>query len=133
MGYITHVAGELVITPPLAWREFKDSPFSPFPPAGDNRVELVLRVNEERVDTADGPLMRRTASALVMAPVDEYRANGLVELVQKAVDAFPGHEWSGRLDCEGEENADLWRVVVRDGHAVKVAPRIIWPDEEDDA
>ena len=133
MGYNTHVTGEFTITPPLAWQEFKDSPFSPYPPAGDYSIELVLRVDEENVDTADGPLLRRTASALVMSEIDEYRAHGLLEVVQRAVDAFPGHEFTGRLDCEGEENADLWRVVVRDGRAVKVVPRIVWPDEGDGA
>ncbi|MEV8394789.1 MULTISPECIES: DUF6205 family protein [unclassified Streptomyces] len=129
MSYVTCVTGEFTIGPPLNWGEIKGSPFSPFPPAGDNRIELVLRVDEETVETADGPLLRRTASALVMSEIDEYRADGLLKLVQRAVDSFPGHTFAGRLECEGEENADMWRVVVRDGRAVRVEPRIIWPDE----
>lgn len=131
MGYITHVRGEFGITPPLTWNEFKDSPFSPFPPAGDARIELVLRVDEETIETDDGPLLRRTASALVMSEIDEYRAHGLLELVQRAVDAFPGHSFTGRLDCEGEENTDLWRVIVRDGRALRIEPRIVWPEDGD--
>lgn len=131
MGYTTHVTGEFAIEPPLTWAEFKDSPFSPYAPAGDNRLELVLRVEEKAVKTDDGPLMKRTAVALAMVDIDEYRAHGLLDVVQQAIDAFPGHAFTGRLECEGEENTDIWRVVVRNGRAVKVTPRIVWPDEED--
>lgn len=133
MGYITHVRGEFTITPPLAWPEIKDSPFSPLSPAGDNRLELVLRIDEETVDTDDGTLLRRTASALVMVEIDEYRAHHLLDVVQRAVDSFPGHTFTGRLECEGEENTDIWRVIVRGHRAVKVQPRIVWPDEDGDA
>lgn len=130
MGYITHVTGEFAITPPLAWPEFKDSGFAPHNITDSYDPDLILRVAEESVDTDDGPLLRRTATALVMREIDEYRAYNLLDQVQKAIDSFPGHTFTGRLDCEGEENADIWRVVVRSGRAVKVEPRIVWPDEE---
>ncbi len=65
-----------------------------------------------------------------MREIDGYRADSLLDEVQVAIDAFPGHDWSGRLDCEGEQNGDMWRVVIRDGRAVKVKPRIVWPDED---
>ncbi|WP_055588668.1 DUF6205 family protein [Peterkaempfera griseoplana] len=127
MSYTTHVTGGFAITPPLTWREFQGSRF-----ASDNwrDSDVVLRVDEETVDTPDGPLLRRTASALVMREISEYRADGLLGDVQAAVDAFPGHKFTGRLNCEGEEAGDLWRVVVRDGRATKVEPRIVWPDDE---
>lgn len=130
MGYITHVTGEFAINPPLSWPEFKDSPFTPHNITKPYEPSLILRVDEEPVDTDDGPLLRRTASALVMREIDEYRARGLLDEVQQAVDSFSGHTWTGRLECEGEENTDLWRVVVRDGRAVEVRPRIVWPDED---
>jgi hypothetical protein len=127
MSYTTHVRGEFTIEPPLTWPEFKDSPFA----TDDRRAsDLVLRVDEQTIDTDDGPLLRRTATALVMREIDEYNSRNLLAQVQKAIDAFPGHAFTGRLDCEGEENTDLWRVVVRDGRAVKVEPRIVWPDED---
>jgi|SRR5579864_3404823 len=129
MSYTTRVTGEFAITPPLTWTEFQDSPF-----ASDHWIDaadLVLRVDEETVPTDDGPLLHRTASALVMREIDEYRERNLVNQVQQAVDDFPGHVWSGRLECEGEgeENTDLWRVVIRDGRAVKVEPQIVWPED----
>ena len=129
MGYTTHVTGEFAITPPLAWNEFKDSKFAPHNVQSSYDPSLILRVDEDSVDTDDGPLLRRTATALVMREIDEYRAYHLIDEVQEAVDAFPGHSWSGRLECEGEENTDIWRVVIRDGRAIRVEPRIVWPDE----
>jgi hypothetical protein len=124
MGYNTSVSGEIRIEPPLAWREFKDSPFT-----GTDK-DVTLHVDEETVTTDDGPLIRKTAIALVPTWEDSYKAYKLVEHVQEAIDAFPGHTFTGRLDCEGEENTDLWRVVIRDGRAVRVEPRIVWPDED---
>lgn len=124
MGYNTSVDGEIRINPPLTWREFKDSPF-----AGTGK-DVTFRVEEETVTTEDGPLIRRSAVALVPTWEDSYKAYHLVEHVQEVINAFPGHTFTGRLECEGEENTDLWRVVVRDGRAVKVTPRIVWPDED---
>lgn len=137
MGYTTRVTGEFAIDPPLTWHEIKGSPFS-FPSAlgrivreyHANEFDLALRVNEETVDTEQGTLVRRTASALVMRQIDEYRERDLVQQVQRIIDLFPGHTFTGRLECEGEENTDVWRVVVRDGRATRVEPRIVWPDEE---
>jgi hypothetical protein len=129
MGYITTVEGEFSITPPLAWNEFKDSEFAPHNIVSSHEPSLALRVDEVSVDTPEGPLLRRTATALVMREIDEYRERGLVKEVQKAVDGFPGHEWSGRLDCEGEENNDIWRVRIQGGRAVKIEPEIVWPDD----
>jgi hypothetical protein len=130
MGYITHVTGEFTITPPLTWNEYKDSEFAPHNIKNSWEPSLALRVDEDSVDTDEGPLLRRKATALVMREIDEYRAYHLIEEVQRAVDAFPGREWSGRLECEGEENADIWRVVISDGRAVRVEPRIVWPEED---
>lgn len=130
MSYTTHVRGEFAINPPLAWSEFNESKFTPDNVEKNHTPSLILRVNEERVDTEDGVFFRRTATALVMREIDEYRERGLVDEVQSAIDSFPGHTFTGRLECEGEENTDIWRVVVRDGQAVRIEPRIVWPDED---
>ena len=130
MGYTTHVTGAFAIEPPLTWNEFKDSEFAPHNVQGSWEQSLILCVDEETVDTDDGPLLRRTAKSLAMREIDEYRERGLVAEAQRAIDSFPGHTFTGRLECEGEENTDIWRVVVRDGRAVRVEPRIVWPDED---
>lgn len=132
MSYTTHVTGQFAITPPLSWNEIKNSPFEPIGRRayGTVDIDLTLRIDEETVDTDEGQLVRRTASALVMPHIDEYRARGLVEQVQRCLDLFPGHTFTGRLECEGEENTDLWRVVIGNGRAVRIEPRIVWPDED---
>lgn len=132
MGYITRVRGEFTIEPPLTWPEIQTSPFEP---VGRCRysavgVDLDLRGEETSADTAEGTLVRRTGTALVMRQIDEYRERDLVHQVQRCIDLFPGHTLTGRLDCEGEENVDLWRVIIRDGRAVRIEPRIVWPDED---
>ncbi|GAA1888121.1 hypothetical protein GCM10009837_07450 [Streptomyces durmitorensis] len=130
MGYTTHVSGEFAIEPPLAYTEFKDSKFAPDNMTSSWSPSLALRVDEQMVEKEDGVFLRRTATALVMREIDEYRERGLVDEVQSAIDSFPGHTFTGRLECEGEENADIWRVVVRDGSATRIEPRIVWPDDE---
>ena len=130
MSYTTHVTGEFAINPPLTWNEFKDSRFAPHNAKSGWDPSLLLRIDETTVDTDDGPLLRRTATALVMRGIDEYRERGLVEEVQEAVSSFPGHTFTGRLECEGDDNTDIWRVIVRDGKAVKIQPRIVWPADE---
>ncbi|MFE4718369.1 DUF6205 family protein [Streptomyces sp. NPDC056728] len=132
MSYTTHVRGEFTIEPPLTWNEIKASPFEPVGrgKCGTVDIDLDLRIEETSVDTDEGTLVRRTGTALVMREIDEYRERNLVAQVQQCIELFPGHTFTGRLECEGEENTDLWRVVIRDGRAVRVEPRIVWPDED---
>lgn len=130
MGYYTSVEGEITITPPLAWSEFKDSPFnSASLDTFDGMKNIKLRIDEETVETDEGHLVRRTATALVPAWGESAKYYYLVDHVQAAIDAFPGHTFTGRLECSGEDAGDLWRVVIRGGRAVKVQPQLIWPDE----
>jgi hypothetical protein len=126
MGYHTTVDGEIRIEPPLTWAEFKTSPFYGFDSC---ERDVRLKVDEEIVDTDEGQLIRRTAAALEGAWEGGFKAYHLMEHVQEAIDSFPGHTFTGRLDCEGEEATDVWRVVIRDGVAVKVEPSIVWPDD----
>lgn len=128
MGYHTRVKGHFTIEPPLTWPEFKTSMFHPDSddPYG---ADLRLHIVEQEIQTEHGVSIIRTADRLEMLQIDEYRAYHLVEQVQKAVDSFPGHTWSGGLECEGEESGDIWRVQIIDGIADKIEPQIVWPDE----
>jgi hypothetical protein len=132
MSYTTRVECEFAIEPPLTWKEVKNSPFEAVSTRAyvAHDIDLVLRIEESSVDTDEGALVRRIGTALAMREVDEYRERNLVEQVQRCVDLFPGHTFTGRLECEGEENTDIWRVIVRDGRAVRIEPRIIWPEED---
>lgn len=131
MGYVTSFRGEITIVPPIPWGKLQGSPF--LPEAAKNNPggrDLKFRIVEEVVDTADGLLCRRSATALVSTWEDEARGYDIVEHLQEAVQAFPDHEFTGRIDCEGEDAGDLWRLEVHHRMAVKVVPRIVWPDGE---
>lgn len=127
MGYITRFDGEFVITPPLTWAEARESRFSP-----DNfdshRLEVKVRVGEQVTEDDEGPRIMRTGIALVPAYESEMRGYNIVDHVQRFLDEHPGHKLVGRFDCEGEQAADVWRLEIQDGRAVKVTPRIVWPD-----
>lgn len=130
MGYYTRVDGEIRIEPPLTWAEIKTNTLLPETEGGRSEYDVRLRIDEETVDTDEGQMIRKTCSALVPAWAESFKAYHLVEHVQLMIDAFPAHTFTGRLECEGEEGGDLWRVIVRDGRAEKVTPRIVWPDDE---
>jgi hypothetical protein len=126
MGYYTNFTGEIAITPPLTNAEIAQHPeFT----SGDTDVRL--RIVEDTTETAEGTLTRRLADAVIPAQEDSYKGYDLIEHLQAVIDAYPGHTFTGRLNCEGEEAGDLWRAVIRDGRAVRVEPRIIWPDDEE--
>lgn len=127
MGYNTRYTGAIGIEPPLTWAQIKDSPYLP-ESAEKNFPDVKLRVIETTTETEDGVLTRRVADAIVPVTDESYKGYGIVETVQKIIDAYPGHEFTGRFDCEGEEAPDLWRLVVRDGRATRVEPQITWPE-----
>lgn len=131
MGYYTTYTGEITITPPLTWAEIKDSPF--LPNDAFNIRDLKFEVTREDRDTAEGTLIRREAIAVVPLTDDTYKGYDVVEHLQEILDAFPGHEFTGSIRAEGEEAGDIWRLDVVDGRAVKVKPRIVWPDGTEEA
>lgn len=128
MGYVTNFSGEIRIEPPIPWGQIKDSPFLPDNARERNGRDLMFVVSEVQRDTDEGTVIARSAVALVSTWEDEARGYDIVEHLQEVVTAYPGHEFVGRLDCEGERAGDLWRLEVHDRRAVKVTPRIIWPD-----
>jgi hypothetical protein len=129
MGYYTRFEGEIIIDPPLAWGEVKDSPW-----LSDEHGDVVLLLAEETVteDTDEGTSVftRKTGAAVVPVTDDSYKGYDIVRHLQQIVDAFPGHIFTGYISAEGEEAGDLWRLAVKDGRAVKIKPRIVWPEDE---
>lgn len=132
MGYITRFDGEFVISPPLNWAEVRSSRFSP-DQFQTHRLDVKVRVGESVVDDDEGTRIIRTGVALVPAYEDDMRGYNIVDHVQQFINEHPGHALTGRLDCEGEQAGDLWRLEIQDGRAVQVRPRIIWPDGTEEA
>lgn len=129
MGYNTSVRGSIRIEPPLPWARIRDSEFLP-ERADERNLCIKFDVRVEDVETDDGTLTRRTAVAVVPIWEDPFKAYDIEDEIQRLVTwAGPDHEFVGRFDCEGEEATDLWRLHVVNGQAVRVEPRIVWPDE----
>ncbi len=133
MSNPTSIRGRITITPPLSWAQIKDSPYlrdNARSPRTWTSPDVLLEVTETTVPTDDGELTRRQALAIV--PDDgDTSARTMIYDVQDIIDAYPDHEFTGRFDCEGEQNADIWRVIVRDRKAVRVDARIVWPEDSE--
>lgn len=75
------------------------------------------------------------ATAIVPAGLDRPDEDEIlagVEALVAIVNVYSdddGATFTGYLECQGEEAGDLWRVYVRNGQAVRVDPKIVWPDE----
>jgi hypothetical protein len=127
MSSYTRVTEEIEIVPPLTWKEIQDKEFqSGFPRKQWRAVKLVIASDE--METDEGTLRRRQGIQVAPSQTDRYKAYDVVADLQEIVDDFPGHEFIGYLEGDGEEPEDLWRVHVVNGKAVKVVPEIVWPE-----
>lgn len=125
MGYRTTVRKSLTIDPPLTDQEIRSSYLSPATYA-DTTVKLAI--DETAQDNPDGTTTTvLSAAALVPRWNGSYPVYTLVSDVQNALDTFPGHTFSGYLECQGERASDLWRVTVINGLATEVRPTVTWP------
>lgn len=136
MGYYTRVTGEIRVTPPITWAEAKDTTWAQQGSGHyDRDFEFVLHMNEQDDETViEGELVqvvRRTFTRVEPRWDDSYKAYYSKENLQQLVDAFPGHEWIGYLEGEGEgagDGPDIWRLYVRDGKVIEVRPELVWPE-----
>ena len=127
MGYLTSLSGYLNIEPPLTYAEFKGSPFTSFE-TDDGADILALTVEEHDVETVEGTLTVKTATAIEPYE-DSVKAYDIEEKLQRIVDAFPGHAFTGCIEGDGQDQGDVWRLYVRNGRVVKIEPTITWPEE----
>jgi hypothetical protein len=129
MGYNTSVTGEITFSPVMKWAEIRQSRFNvPDPWKSDMLVRL--EVAAETIETDDGESTARTSAALIPAIEDPMKAYALVEQVQDFIDKHgQGRKFYGYLECEGEEQPDMWRVYVRDGRAVTERAAILWRED----
>lgn len=129
MGYITRAYGQIQITPPIPWIVIKGTKWMP---DGNPNIDVVFVLDETEhvTETEFGTttVVIKQAIAVEQRHEDEPRNYNIVEHLQELIDCYPGHEFAGRLDCEGDETGDLWRLEVHNRRAVKVTPRIVWPD-----
>jgi hypothetical protein len=131
MGYSTRYTGQIDITPPIPVEDVIDSGFASGTGVfGGLDKDIALKVSEVPVEGTPGAY-RRLAVALIPLIEGGYSGYHIVEHVQEVIDRWgEGRTFTGRLDCAGDESGDLWRLAVVDGRAVRIEPRIVWPDDE---
>lgn len=128
MGYNTRVTGEITFAPPLTWSEIKADKFNL---QGHYAVMINPRRDVTDTDTSQETVI--TADRLLPSWEEKSRYDELVEHVQKFIDVYGfGRTFTGYFDCVGEEQPDMWRVVIRDGTATVVRAVVLWPEDVTD-
>jgi hypothetical protein len=126
MGYLSSVTGEVAITPPLSAVEVRESPFRP---DVEERKDVVLRVEQEVIETDDGTVTRMYGTAVVPAWDESYKAYSLEEHLAELIRLHGhGHAFAGVLLVDGSDQGDVWRLVVDDHQVTKETARLSWPD-----
>jgi len=125
MGYSNHFSGRIDIVPPLSFQELEQ-----MDPALFAVRDILLATAEDRVTTSEGILLRRQGVALV--PHEEgYSGYRVEEEIAQFVRAYPGHEFTGRIDAVGE-SGDHWRIkVMPDRRVVTFYAELTWPLESE--
>lgn len=122
MSEDTRATGAIRIDPPLTWPEIEDAPLNIH---RNYDRDAVLRVVEDEVSTPHGPLLTRTADAIIPERMDSSHYH-LTEHIQQLIDRYcAGRTLTGFIDCTWGGGQEKWRIVVRDGVATEVRPE--WP------
>jgi hypothetical protein len=133
MGYISDVSGEIYINEDVKVKHLQNLITSKLAKtlAGKMPLDHCVFVDYEQnfEEVEDFTIVRFTASEI--KPTDSsMKAYGIVAEVQKIVDILgDGYTYSGYIELNGEEPGDLWRIYIRQGKAVEVQPKIVWPEE----
>jgi hypothetical protein len=119
MSEDTRAVGAIRIDPPLTWPEIEGAPLNIH---RNFDRDAVLRVVEDEVNTSEGPLLRRTADAII--PERQLsNHHHLTEDIQELVTRYcAGRALDGSIDCTWAGGEDKWRIVVRDGVVARVRP-----------
>ena len=132
MSYETVLTGEIEITPPISW---KDAQGSVFLEENAQQIktgrQLRFVIEETQVETNEGTLIRKEAVALRSTFSNYGDPDTMKKHLQELVDAFPERVFSGRIDAEGEQNDDMWRLKVVNGVARIFRPLITWEKESE--
>lgn len=127
MGYYSNWEGEITITPPIPWKDIKDSVFRPTPEY-QNQVNLQFFVTEEAKELEEGTFYRKVATAVLVSHPSESKNYYVKENLQAILDIHPDHQFIGHLEAVGEDG-ERWRVAVSsDRKAMEIRPELVWPE-----
>lgn len=130
--YIT-ATGEFRIEPPLTWAEFKDSPHRPERAGAE--PDVLFEIETTEIDGPNGTmLLHRAASVRPYAPGQPFAYRGdLVKTMMQLLHEYgDSHRFVGHFEARESRDhtpSDPWRVLVRNGYAVRVEPAITWPED----
>lgn len=133
MGYYTNLHGELEPSRPLTEAEvaliqeiFRKKDLDYFAYIDDDGEGLIDFNEGESGKFYDGVESLKHALELFAIKISDNdneadRTNPRVPL---------SVTYSGTLDVEGEENDDMWRIIVQNNTVFTQKPQIIWRDED---
>lgn len=134
MTYYTSVTGEIRIDPPLRGQALDGTLFADPYEDGYAQRCICLEIVEEApyTDPGAGAAPVWTAHRVISADVECLEAFDMEAELQELIDTFPGHTFTGRLQCMGDNRwSDMWGVIVHDGRAKRVRPTVTWPGDSD--
>ena len=125
MGYGAIAEGQIAIVPPLSAEELRKHPeFT----EDNQRRDAVIVVTKEVIPVADGDLTKKQGITVgVTDPDESFSRYHFTENLQEIVDAYPDHEFTGRIVWTGEDGG-IWATVVRNRIVKEIYPIITWPE-----
>lgn len=133
MGYGSTVQGHWDIKPFLTAKELRGHPeLTGAAKKRPDRERDAFLVIEKSVElTEDGENVKVFSRRVEALHGDEeYSRYGLGETLDEIVNAFPDHEFTGRMVCHGEDG-EWWAFVVKDHKVHEIRPTVVWPDDDD--
>lgn len=130
MGYGQRATGRIEITPPLKMPEMRAHPALMTDDVEAARLERGAYVLQhiEITPTDEGEISLIRGIAIVLpSPDEEFSRYTVLEDVQRIVDAFPGHSYTGAIFLTGEDGG-MSAIRIRAGVAEEIQPKIVWPD-----
>jgi hypothetical protein len=126
---MTTITGAIMIDPPIPHHLLKGSKHLP----GDatNWPDLLFHITKQVKETDEGTLTSIQAEAIQSAGYETQGRTAEAELRAIVKEFGEGRTFTGYLNMEGEENTDMWRLVVRNGVVERVDAVITWPGFED--
>jgi hypothetical protein len=132
MTRYTQADGTFRIDPPLAWPEFKDSPYRP--ENARTEPDVLFEIETTEIDGPEGVLLLHRAVAVrPFAPGKQFAyRKGLAETLRKLLGEYGElHALTGFFECRetrGDGLEDWYRLIVRDGGVVRIKPTITWEE-----
>src|SRR5258708_5446390 len=133
MGSEVNVSGQITIDPPLNHQDVRRArdlgliehddgvPY-------DGQRDVWIKVADQVVETDQGTLIKREASAII-PDENDFSHDHMNDQLAEIVAAFPDRAYAGFLECSSpDDGGEKWRTAIRDGLVVDLFPVMTWPE-----